>query len=246
MHKFQLRAVGFGLSVHLARFAIIWVTLALAPLVGITGWYLGLAANVACVIFAAALVTARGLWRTSGILVAWRGPKAVILLIPLVIEVLAWAVLAGVIEQPPGFGLWSVTLLLAAANEELTSRVIVLERMRSAFGPHAAVAITAALFGLQHLSAFATTSRSVDDILLNVLVSACYGFALASFQFRFHWVWPLILLHACANFTTLFSARPLPDAVIAITLVVFIALGLLILRPTRRQIRSGRENSLPL
>ncbi|MBZ2197971.1 CPBP family intramembrane glutamic endopeptidase [Occultella gossypii] len=234
----QLRAIAFGTSVHLARFAIIVITLAVAPMLGITGWYLGLAANVACVAFAAVLVTVRGLWRQSGILVRWRGRTAVILLVPLVIEVLVWAVPEGLVEQPPGFGLWSLTLLLAAANEELTSRVVVLERMRPAFRPHIAVAITAALFGLQHLSAFATTSRTFDDILLNVLVSACYGFALAAFQLRFRWLWPLILLHAGANFATLFSARPLPDAVIAITLVMFIGLGLTILRsmkpsPTR-------------
>lgn len=90
MRNGQLRAVGFGFSVHLARFAIIWVPLAVAPLVGISGWYLGLAANVTCVIFAATRVTVRGLWSKSGILVARRGPKAVILLIPLMIGVLPW------------------------------------------------------------------------------------------------------------------------------------------------------------
>lgn len=195
--------------------------------------YLGLAANIACVAFAAAPVTVRRLWRTSGILTAWRGPASVVLLSPLVIEVFLWALPAGLVEQPPGYGLWTVTLILAALNEELTSSVVVLERMRPAFGPHAAVAITAALFGLQHLSAFATTNRAVDDILLNVLVSACYGFALASFQFRFRWIWPLILLHAAANFATIFSSQLLPDAVIAMTLVMFIALGLVILRPSR-------------
>lgn len=235
MRNSQFRAVGFGLSVHLARFAVIWITLAVAPLFGISGWYLGLAANVTCVIFAATLVTVRGLWRTSGILVAWRGPMAILLLVPLMIEALAWAIPAGLIEQPPGYGLWTVTLLLAAANEELTSRVVVLDRMRTSFGPRAAAAITGALFGLQHLSAFATTSRGAEDILLNVLVSACYGFALASFQFRFRWIWPLILLHAGANFATIFSAQPLPDPAIAITLVVFIALGLTILHPLRKK-----------
>ncbi|KDA07223.1 hypothetical protein DC31_01530 [Microbacterium sp. CH12i] len=192
-------------------------------------------------IFAATLVTVRRLWKTSGILVAWRGPIAIFLLLPLMIEALSWAIPAGLIEQAPGYGLWIITLLLAAANEELTSRVVVLERMRPAFGPRAAAAITGALFGLQHLSAFATTSRGVADILLNVLVSACYGFALASFQFRFHWIWPLILLHAGANFMTIFSARPLPDVAIAITLIVFIALGLTILYPLgRRQPRDAR------
>ena len=43
-----------------------------------------------------------------------------------------------------------------------------------------AVAMTAALFGLQHLSAFATTSRGGVDILGNVLASACFGVALGA------------------------------------------------------------------
>ncbi|WP_157509421.1 CPBP family intramembrane glutamic endopeptidase [Glaciibacter superstes] len=227
----QWRAVGFGVTVHVARFGVIMLTLAVAPLFGVSGWYLGLVANVACVVFAAVLVTVRGLWRTSGILVAWRGPLAMLLLLPLVAEVLMWTVPAGLVEQEPGFGMWALTLLLVGINEELTSRVVVLERMRGAFGPTAAVAITAALFGLQHLSAFATTSRTIDDVLLNVLVSACYGFALAAFQFRFRWLWPLILLHAGADFTTVLTGQPHSDPVIAVSLVVFIALGVVILRP---------------
>ena len=224
------RAIGFGVGVHAARFGVIMVTLVVAPLVGISGWYVGLAANVACVIFAVALVTVKKLWRASGILVAWRGPRALLLLMPLVIEVLMWTVPAGLVERPPGYGLWALSLLMVGLNEELTSRVVVLERMRVAFGPRAAVSVTAALFGLQHLSALATTSRALDDVLLNVLVSACYGFALAGFQYRFRWLGPLVVLHAAADFTTILTGRPVPDPIIAVTLLVFIAIGLIALR----------------
>jgi len=76
-----------------------------------------------------------------------------------------------------------------------------------------------------------------------VLVSACYGFALAAFQYRYRWVLPLILLHAAADFTTILSLRPLADPVIAITLVVFLGLGVVLLRQaataTRKKSRSG-------
>ncbi|MFM9432240.1 CPBP family intramembrane glutamic endopeptidase [Arthrobacter sp. MP_2.3] len=226
-------ALGFGGAVHLARFGVIIGTLALAPLFGISGWYLGLAANIVCVIFAAVLVTVRKLWRSSGILVAWRGRLALLFLLPLLVEVLLWALPAGLRDEQPGFGMWALTLLLVGVNEELTSRVVVLERMRLSFPPGAAVAVTAALFGMQHLSALATTSRSLDDVLLNVLVSACYGFALAAFQYRYRWVTPLILLHAAADFTTILSVRPLPDGVVAVTVVGFLALGATILRTTR-------------
>lgn len=205
--------------------------LALAPLMGISGWYLGLAANFVCVIFAVVLVSARGLWSRAGLFSLWRGRTAMLLLLPFVIEVLLWAVPGGLIERPPGFGLWALTLLMVGLNEELTSRVVVLERMRESFGAVSAVALTGVLFGLQHLSALATTTRTLDDILLNVLVSACYGIGLAAFQYRFRWVLPLVLVHGGADFTTILSANPLPDAVVVVTCVVFLATAALTLRP---------------
>ena len=136
----------------------------------------------------------------------------------------------GLDVRPPGAALWALTLLLVGFNEELVSRGLVLDRMQRAFAPWLAVLFTAALFGLQHLSAFATSSRGAYDVLTNVLVSGCYGFALAAFQLRFAWILPLILLHASADFTTILSASGHGDAVVAGTLVVFIALGIVLLR----------------
>jgi membrane protease YdiL (CAAX protease family) len=236
------QAVGFGVAVQAARFGVIMGALAIAPVLGISGWYLGLAANVACVVFAVVMVSVRGLWRTSGLLVVWRGRTAALLLLPLVVEVLLWAVPAGLENRPPGFGLWALTLLLVGINEELISRVVVLERMRSSFAAPAAVAITAALFGLQHLSALVTTVRSLDDVLLNVVVSASYGAALAAFQYRFRWVLPLILLHSAADFTTTLSRAPLPDAVVAVTVVMFVSQAALTLRG-RRRVDAGSQSS---
>ena len=229
MTRDRWQAVAFGAAVQVARFAVLMLALAVGPLVGITGWYLGLFATGACVLFAVILVTARRLWGTSGVLVAWRGPRALLLLIPFVIEVLLWVIPAGLTDRPPGFGLWASSLLLVGVNEELVSRVVVLERMRASFSPVAAVAVTAALFGLQHLSAFATTDRGAWDVVSNVFVSAFYGFALGAFQYRFQWVIPLILLHAAADFTTILSARPLTDLAIAATAIGFIVLGVVIL-----------------
>ena len=72
----------------------------------------------------------------------------------------------GLVEEPPGFGLWALTLLLVGFNEELISRGVVLERSRRGFGPYSAVTLAPALFGLQHHSAFATTRprRLHDDL----------------------------------------------------------------------------------
>jgi membrane protease YdiL (CAAX protease family) len=224
------RAVIFGISVHLARFGVILAGLAIAPLLGITGWWAGLFVNVLCALFAAGLVTHFRLWSTIGFTTLWRGRTAALLLLVPLAEALLWLLPEGLVEQPPGFGFWALTLLLVGFNEELISRGVVLERMRGSFPPVAAVAITAALFGLQHLSAFATSQRDGLDIVQNVIVSACYGFALAAFQWRFRWIWPLIVIHGLADFTTILTSGGLSDPVVVGTLVVFIVFGLLILR----------------
>ena len=225
-----MRALGFGVAVHVARFAVILLGLALAPLLGIDGWYAGLFVNALCALYAAGLVTWLGLWGRLGLDLRWRGWVAAAAIVVLAAEVLLWLVPDGLDVRPPGAALWALTLLLVGFNEELVSRGVVLDRMQRSFVPWVAVAVTAALFGLQHLSAFATSSRGVYDVLTNVLVSGCYGFALAAFQLRFVWILPLIVLHASADFTTILSAAGHGDALVAGTLVVFIALGVVLLR----------------
>jgi len=246
----RVRALTFAVAVHIGRFAVLLLALLVAPIFGISGWYLGLAANIACVVYAAVLVTVRRQWRASGVFVAWRGLGAAIILLFLVAEVLAWAVPAGLENREPGFGMWALTLLLVGVNEELTSRVVVLERLRQAFGPYSAVALTAAVFGLQHLSAFATTSRDAVDIAGNVVVSACAGFALAAFQYRYQWLTPLIFVHAAADFTSILAIRPLGEGAVAVTAVGFVVLGFVTLRwsnraETRRGSPPPRLESVP-
>ena len=65
---------------------------------------------------------------------------------------------------------------------------------------------------------------------MNVLLSGVYGFVLATYQLRFRWIWPLILVHATADFTTILAAQPLPDPVIAVAHVLMLVLGLVLLR----------------
>jgi membrane protease YdiL (CAAX protease family) len=229
----RVRDVGFGIAVHVARFGVIMVGLWVAPAIGITGWYAGLFVNVLCALFAAAVVTYFRLWGTIGFLTLWRGRNALVLLAVPAAEAVFRALPTGVVDQAPGFGLWSLTLLLVGFNEELISRGVVLQRLRSSFSPISAVALTATLFGLQHLSAFATTDRGSLDILTNVLASATYGFALAAFQFRFAWIWPLIVIHALADFTSILSRTYYGDLVAAATSVAFVGYGVFVLRGTR-------------
>lgn len=224
--------MAFGVAVHLARFAVLYATLLVAPLLGISGWWLGFAATVMCTVFAVAAVSAYGLWRHVGLSVVPPGRLALLALVPFVAEALAWAVPAGILDLEPGPALWAVSLLLVGVNEELVSRGVVLSRLETAYRPWSAAAITAMLFGLQHLSAFATTSRGVVDILGNVAASACFGFALAAYQSRFRWILPLIVLHAALDFTTILSARPFSDAVIADISVGYLVFGAVLLGRT--------------
>jgi membrane protease YdiL (CAAX protease family) len=224
------RAVAFGVSVHLARFAIILAVVTLVPLVGIAGWYSGLAANVACTAFAVWLVTRYGLWRASGFLTPLRSGWALLALAPFVLDAALWALPGGLEVDSPGIALWVLTLALVGVNEELVSRVVVLDRMRRAFAPLAAAAVTGALFGLQHLSLLATTGRDPGDVLTNVLLSGIAGFALAAYQLRFAWIWPLMVLHAASDFTAIHATVEAPVAWYVAIHLLFVAVGVWLLR----------------
>lgn len=227
----QGRAVGFAVAVQVGRFAVIVAGLALAPLLGISGWYAGLFVNALCCLYAAALVTRRRLWRRSGFLTWWRGRTAALLLLVPLAEALSWVVPGGPVDRVPGYALWALSLLMVGFNEELISRGVVLDRLARDFGALATVTITAALFGLQHLSLLLTTSRGTVDVLTNVLASACYGFGLAAFQYRFAWVSALILLHGLSDFTTLLASNAFGDLVVAAISIMYVGYGLLIVRP---------------
>lgn len=223
--------------VHLLRFAVIVVSLWVAPRIGITGWYAGLAANIACCALAVTLMTRLKLWRSTGFLTLVRSRWAGLALVPFILEALLWAAPGGLASQAPGYGLWALTLLLVGVNEELISRGVVLTGLRRSFAAAPAVVITAALFGAQHLSHFATGSRGVGDIALNVVLSGCYGFALAAYQLRYAWIWPLILVHATSDFTVILAASVAPDVWYALATCALVAVGVVLLRAGRPPVR---------
>lgn len=219
-----------AIGITVLRFGVMVVTLQLAAAVGVGGWDLGLVTNVAVTAMAILLMTWRRLWHASGFTRAWRSRIAALALLPLGLESISWALPGGLVPEEPGYLAWGTTLLLVGVNEELISRGVILSRLREAYRPITAVTLTAVLFGLQHLSAFALTSRAADDVLMNVFLSGVYGFALAAFQVRFRWIWPLILVHALADFTTVLAAEPLPDLVVAASHVLLLAYGVVLLR----------------
>lgn len=155
-------------------------------------------------------------------------------LIPLLAEALSWLVPGGFENRAPGAWLWAVTLLLVGLNEEMFSRGIVLDRLARAYRPVPAVICTAALFGLQHLSNLVLTDRGVGDVLGNVVLSAIYGLALTSFQLRFRWLWPLVIIHGLADWTTILAPRPYWDVITGAWQAAFIGYGVWLLRGMNR------------
>ncbi|WP_158685218.1 CPBP family intramembrane glutamic endopeptidase [Microbacterium halophytorum] len=239
-------AVALGIAIQLARFGVIVGALAVAPMVGVSGWYAGLFANVACVLFAVALVTVLGLWRGSGSARWWRSPLAALWLLPFVLEgALRFALPGGIEVPPPGIALWTCTLLLASLNEELVNRVAVLGVLGRTVGPTWSAVASAALFGLAHLSLLVTTpTRTADDILLNVLASAAFGFALAAFQIRFRWVLSLVLVHAFANASVIFTEVEMPFVGDVAIHAAFVLFGILLLRTGQRGTVARRNDGV--
>ncbi|WP_418906697.1 CPBP family intramembrane glutamic endopeptidase [Glutamicibacter endophyticus] len=234
------RAIVTAVSILVARFVLIQLALWVAPWLGITGWYAGLFANFWCVVAALILVRWLQLGHGQGVMLLWHSRRAAVWLLPFLAEALMWLVAPGDFAmREPGWALWILTLLMVGINEELFHRMAVLSTLRRALGPVASAVLGGALFGLAHLSLLATTSRAVDDVLLNVLASATYGFALAAFQLRFHWLAPLFLVHALADFTVLMTT-PAPFAAYLLVHVGFVLLGVLLLRS--QPARAGRQS----
>lgn len=230
-------------GLHLLRFAVIAVSLELATLAGVSGWTLGLVANVAVTVLAVVLMTRRKLWRCSGMTTLWRSRVAALALLPLCAEAISWALPAGITARTPGLGLWALTLLLVGVNEELFSRGLVLERLRPAYRPTVAAVTTAALFGLQHLSALVLTSREAGDVLGNVALSAVAGLALTAFQLRFRWLWPLILVHATADWVIILASRALPDAFIGVAHLLLLLYAVVLLRGLPADLDDGASRA---
>jgi hypothetical protein len=229
-----LRALLLAVAIQLVRFGLIVGSLAIAPDLGIHGWYQGLFANAVCAVFAIGVVSWLRLWPRSGIATLWRSKRAALLLLPFVIEAFVWLVYPGGFGNlEPGYGLWALTLLLVGVNEELTSRVAVLQTLRKSFRPVPAVALAGIMFGLQHLSLLATGSPSTEDLLTILVLTSIYGFALGAYQFRFAWVLPLILLHAASDYTQILTEAPVPFAMHVALSLGLLAYGLWLMRAQR-------------
>lgn len=216
-------------AVQGGRLAVILGASALLPALGVRGWDVGLVVNILCCIYAVVLVTAFRLWRTSGIARIRVGPMALVALVPLALEACSWLIPTGVAVVPPGYGWWFASLLLVGINEELVSRVVVLSWLRRAFPVVPAVLISAALFGLQHLSHLATRDASPGAVTWTVVTTACFGLAYGAFQARFGWALPLILLHTLSDWFSILTPGHPGDLIIGTGLVLLVGTAWMLL-----------------
>lgn len=98
-----------------------------------------------------------------------------------------------------------------------------------------------ALLELAHLSLLITTpTRRADDILLSVLASATFRFALAAFPVRFRWALSLVLVHAFVNASGIFLEAEMPFAGDVGIHAAFVLVGVLLLRTVPRGLATRR------
>jgi len=221
--------VGIAVSLEAARFLVILGSLAVAPVFGVAGWYLGLFVNVCCVLYGIAAISVLGLWKQERVLRVKASWRALLWMLPLLLEGTLRFAFGTVSVPPPGLALWIVTLALAALNEELVNRAAIVGTLRRALRPVTVATISATLFGFAHLSLFITTpTRDPVDILLNVVASACFGFALAAYQVLYRWILPLVVAHGFANASVILGGGELSTLGEGLISVAYVAFGVLL------------------
>ncbi|MFG2696514.1 CPBP family intramembrane glutamic endopeptidase [Kitasatospora sp. NPDC048407] len=219
-----LGAVG-GAAVWQAT--IVVVAKALPPLD--PGWFPQLGPTVANLAGAAAmlvLLRAWGLLAAGGVTSLGATTRWVVLL-PLV-ALAGLAALPG-IEGSTATLVGGVVLMLSVGvSEELSSRALVLEVARP-LGRVPAVVLTAVLFGVGHLGNWLFFGSPLGNTLWQVLEAGAFGFCLCGARLYIGSIWPLALVHALSDYLEIYSPGKTPDWLQAVTAVVDLGLGLVLL-----------------
>lgn len=170
------------------------------------------ATSVVLASIAAWLLTRLGWWRRVGFRRSARPGLHLILWIPLC-PILAWNLsqieFATLVSPARMFGLLILTTI-AAFFEEIFYRGLMLRALEPKGVWHAAV-LTALLFGLMHvLDALAGADPAI--VAGQVAYATAIGFAYAAYALCTGLVWPLILVHALANFAELIDQETIFEA----------------------------------
>ncbi|MFF2548411.1 CPBP family intramembrane glutamic endopeptidase [Kitasatospora sp. NPDC058063] len=197
------------------------------------GWFPQLGptvVNLAGAAVALALLRAWGLLAAGGV----AGP-GVMARWPVLLPVTVLAGLAALpgIEGGTATLAGGVVLMLAiGVSEELSSRALVLEVARP-LGPVRAGALTAVLFGVGHLDNWLFFDAPLGNTLWQVLEAGAFGFLLCGARLYIGSVWPLVLLHALADYLEIYSPGRTADWLQALDVAVDLALGLALLLRAR-------------
>ncbi|GAA3019214.1 hypothetical protein GCM10010519_55810 [Streptomyces lactacystinicus] len=126
----------------------------------------------------------------------------------------------------------AVLMLAIGVSEELSSRALVLEVARP-LGPVRAGTLTAVLFGVGHLDNWLFFDAPLGNTLWQVLEAGAFGFFLCGARLYIGSVWPLVLLHALADYLEVYSPGKTADWLQALDVAVDLALGLALLLRAR-------------
>lgn len=190
--------------------------------------------NLVTVPFVLLAAFALGDWRACGF-VPERAPALprgmrVLLVLPL------FAV--NLVYLAQGFAGDAATLLRLAAMclaigvaEESLSRGLVQSVLSGLSRPHAAVWV-AVLFGLGHALSGAWFEKPLEDVAVQVVSTAAFGFGYAAARFHLATIWPLVAAHALDDHLQLASPGAAPWPVQLGVALAFVAYGWFLLRPT--------------
>ena len=221
---------------HALLFAVDDLLPPLAP-----DWFPDLGAAVVNLVLAGLIV---GLicwlrWQRETALV-WRRPdRSWWLLTPLLAEALVH--LTGGLSGSATMLLSSaITMLTVGLAEETLSRGLV-QRLLSPRGPAVAAVWVGLLFGFGHLLSGLWFERPLDDVAFQVVNTAAYGFCLAALRWHVGTLWPLVVLHALVDVTSINSPGALPFAVQCLIVVLLVGYGWELLRRLRRADEPGDD-----
>jgi membrane protease YdiL (CAAX protease family) len=197
------------------------------------------ATTVAIAMIEVLLLARLGWWRHVGFRGSTRPRMDLLLWIPLC-PILVWnlsQVDMAALVTPTHMASLLLLTVLAAFVEEVLYRGLMLRALVPQ-GVWRAAVVTALLFGIMHLlTAFAGSELAV--VVGRTVYAAAIGFAYAAYALRTRLIWPVILVHALANFADLIDqeaifqeSAPTEADLIRwlIYVVVFTLYGTLVLR----------------
>jgi len=165
------------------------------------------ATTVAMAVIEVLLLARLGWWRRVGFHSSTRPHVDLLLWIPLC-PILAWNVFQidmAALVTPTRMLLLLLLTALAAFVEEVLYRGLML-RALAPQGVWRAAVVTALLFGVMHLlNAFAGSDLGV--VVGRSVFAGAIGFAYAAYTLRTGLIWPVILVHALANFADLIDQK---------------------------------------